>query len=185
MIGLKFRQLWVFYLALLVLSGWTITTAFASLAPNAISPQSAEGAALRGALVTMAPQRWEFFTASPQERQVAVYDNRGSAVVMRLPQTKSTNLFGLSREQRAQGPEIAILSGEIQHWVTCQPGQTRDCLSASSATVSESITNDVRRRSLCGEYVFAIQEPTPFEFRAFDYGNASALKAAKVDVLCN
>ena len=54
-----------------------------------------------------------FFTRSPETDQIDAYrlapDATTGASLLVTPQARPSNLFGLSRTQRAQGPELAIL----------------------------------------------------------------------------
>lgn len=176
----------MFIATVVLLASWTVLTAYESLAPNALSGRGPAAVSLRNALVTIAPQRWEFFTASPQGSQVAVYNAATFDSAMRFPQTKSANAFGLTRTQRAQGPEMAILSAAVRHWDRCEtPGNSRACLESARHAKAQEVVNTVRYPSLCGTYVIAIQRPTPFEFRHFGYGDTAIQKTAEVRVLCS
>ena len=73
--------------------------------------------ALRAELNTVAGQNFAFFTRSPETDQIDAYrldpDGTVGASLLVTPQAKPANLFGLSRTQRAQGPELAILLREV------------------------------------------------------------------------
>lgn len=180
------RSCWIFYGAFGLGIVWLVLAAFESLAPNALSARSIWGVRVHDAIVVISPQRWEFFTAPPQKAQIAAYRRSDLRSALRTPQSKADNAFGLSRVQRAQGPELAILVQGVESWQNCDtPGQSERCLAVSSRLRPQVLTNSARHKSLCGVYVVAVQKPTPFEFRQFDYGDVSIRKTAVMDVSCN
>ncbi|MGV0332599.1 SdpA family antimicrobial peptide system protein [Corynebacterium kroppenstedtii] len=80
---------------------------FFTLPSNVISLR--DGSGLRTTVVDLAPQNWAFFTKSPRELEYIPYSLENNRMELSTPQTKAENLFGFSRDQRAQGTEIGSL----------------------------------------------------------------------------
>ncbi|MCL6577720.1 SdpA family antimicrobial peptide system protein, partial [Kyrpidia sp.] len=55
------------------------------------------------------PQGWGFYSISPREEQISLYDENGNLAVD-WPNASVNNLFGLMRKGRAQGLEVGIVS---------------------------------------------------------------------------
>lgn len=180
------RPPWVFIITLGVLFLWTAVCVLESLAPSALTQHTKAAAAFRGAIVAIAPQRWEFFTASPEKPVLVAYRQDSLDSLMELPQSKAENLFGLSRTQRAQGPELALLAPRIKTWNKCDsPGDPGACLSAARASSAQVVKNDAAHKTLCGTVVLAEVKPVPFAFRAFGYGSSSITQTATLDLRCS
>ncbi len=180
------RRPWVFIIATAVLFLWTALTVVESLAPNALTQHTKAAAAFRGAIVAIAPQRWEFFTASPEKPTLLAYQASSLNSLMQLPQTKATNLFGWSRTQRAQGPELALLAQDVTKWQKCDsPGDPHSCLVAAQSATPQAAANKAAHQSLCGDVVLADVKPTPFAFRMLGYGNTAITQTATLELSCN
>lgn len=169
-----------------VLFAWTTATVLESLTPNVLSDRSQAGVAIRSALITVEPQGWAFLTASAQRPELAAWNTKTLDSDMQFPQTKASNLFGLSRNQRAQGPELATLAQSAKRWLTCtSPATPATCLRAAQRAISEDVINRNRHKTLCGHVIIAEVKPTPFEFRSFGYSNSFIVKTATVTISCN
>jgi antimicrobial peptide system SdpA family protein len=180
------RALWPFVTTILVLMSWTALTIVQSLSPHALSSREPTAVAVRDAVLAIAPQRWEFFTASPKGRQYAAYRTQTGESALSLPQSKAANLFGVARTQRAQGPELAALHQQVSNWTKCaDKSASQRCIQRATKERPQALRNEARRRSLCGDLLLAQEKATPFEFRSFDLPNFRVLQAARVEVSCN
>jgi antimicrobial peptide system SdpA family protein len=180
------RRPLAFILSTVVLVGWTGLTVVASLSPNALSSRDAVPSALRDAVTTVAPQRWEFFTASPRGKQLIALTTDGRESALDLPQSKLSNFAGISRAQRAQGPELAALQQQVTGWVTCADrSDSSGCLNDARTKSALHLANDARRKTLCGPMILAQAKPTPFEFRRFDLPDLRVIRAVRVEISCN
>ncbi|MDQ0540899.1 antimicrobial peptide system SdpA family protein [Curtobacterium flaccumfaciens] len=180
------RPPWVFLITLVVLFLWTAVCVLESLAPSALTQHTKVAAAFRGAIVAIAPQRWEFFTASPEKPVLVAYRQDSLDSLMQLPQSKAENLFGLSRTQRAQGPELALLAPQVKTWVKCDsPGDPGACLSVARESSPQAVKNDAAHQTLCGAVVLAEVKPVPFAFRGFGYESSSITRTATLDLTCS
>lgn len=179
-------SLWPFFACVGLLMGWTGLCVFQSLAPNALSQGGPATTALRDAVLAIAPQRWEFFTKSPQAAQILAYRVGTGESALSLPQSRSSNAFGLSRAQRAQGPELAALHQQVEKWSTCRDkSDSTACLARTKVREPELLRNDAAFRTLCGELVLTQEKPTPFEFRDFGLSEFRVVRAAHVEVRCS
>jgi hypothetical protein len=82
---------------------------------NVLTDKSVSGLELTADFGLPFPQAWAFFTKSPQSPSILAYKNESGNVWIRLdtlPQSEPSNLYGLSRNQRAQPTELAILASE-------------------------------------------------------------------------
>jgi len=59
------------------------------------------------------PQGWGFYSISPREEQVTLYDENGHPA-LDWPNSSLSNVFGLQRKGRAQGLEVGIVTAELQ-----------------------------------------------------------------------
>ncbi|MGX1695281.1 SdpA family antimicrobial peptide system protein [Microbacterium keratanolyticum] len=169
-----------------ILGGWMLLSISNSLAPHALSPRTESQKAFAEAVAVFGPQRWEFFTASPREPKLLAFDPSSHELVTQLPQTRVENAFGISRTQRAYGPELALVADGVEAWDDCGNGEKLQvCLETASTSPSTKIENPARFTTLCGQYLIAEIEPVPFEFRDFEYGDYVATRVANVSVSCN
>jgi antimicrobial peptide system SdpA family protein len=180
------RTLWPFVTTIVVLMSWTTLTIVQSLSPHALTSRDPAAVAVRDAVLGIAPQRWEFFTASPRGRQYVASRTQTGESALSLPQAKATNLFGVSRAQRAQGPELAALHQQVTNWTKCvDKSASEKCMQRAAEEQPQVLRNEARRKTLCGDLLLAQEKATPFEFRGFDLPDFRVLRAARVEVSCN
>ncbi|WP_191267543.1 SdpA family antimicrobial peptide system protein [Nocardiopsis terrae] len=149
-------------LVILALAG----SIFYALPSNTLSFR--DGGTVRTLFARTMPQNWAFFTKPPNDPELVPYTvNEAGAVefASTMPNGRVDNLYGLSRTQRAQGPEIANLANQIEEWTDCG-SLNGDCLSgvASGAPV-QRIENTSPVPTLCGKVVIARTEPVPWTYR--------------------
>lgn len=180
------RALWPFVTAVVLLMSWTTLSIVESLSPHALSSRGPTAVKVREAVLTIAPQRWEFFTASSKGRQYVAYRAQTGESVLSLPQGKAMNMFGVSRAQRARGPELAALHQQVANWKKCvDKSASQKCIRQAAEERPQDLRNGAKRKTLCGDLVLAQEKATPFEFRSFDLPNFRVLQAARVEVSCN
>lgn len=80
-----------------------------------------------------------------------------------LPQSQSSNGFGLTRNQRSQPTELAILASQTE-FTDCANYITR-CLDAGAAAQVQSIKNTTNTQNFCGQFQLAIQIPVKWAYR--------------------
>jgi antimicrobial peptide system SdpA family protein len=91
-------------------------------------------------LKTVIPEGWAFFTRSPREPQLYVYQKKGDNwEKVSFTNGSPKNLFGVSRVARASGLEIGSLleNARPSDWVSCDAHSRKcvdwDCLEAIPA----------------------------------------------------
>nr|WP_246482999.1 SdpA family antimicrobial peptide system protein [Brachybacterium halotolerans] len=119
------------------------------------------------------PQGWAFFTKPPDGDQVLAYRETpdGLRSIMATPQAKPGNMFGLSRAQRAQGPELSQVTDQLRSsdWFTCVEGDTVDdcAIDPDSANSAVRLTDSSPTPTLCGDVVLAQAKPVDWSYREF------------------
>jgi antimicrobial peptide system SdpA family protein len=172
----------------LVLVSAIALSAFLSANSTVLFPrQQGEGDLLRKYLLPLFPQSWPFFTKPPDDSEYTAYSISGRRIsaATNFPNSLPSNVFGFSRSQRAQGPEMANLAMEIEPglWVECLsvPG---DCVGAATETKPVKLRNHSTVASLCGTYVLAETEPIPWSFRHAYDGWRTEIRVVKVELAC-
>ena len=145
--------------------------------------------ASRVAVNTVFPESWQFFTRDPTTASLVIYDvdeaTKGNLVVEgTLPQTSASNSFGISRNQRSQDTEKAVLANEATSWVECGGMKAAECLKVASSTSSELVDAAERTKHFCGDLVIAEQTPVPFAFRNSTDERVQILKATRIETRC-
>lgn len=148
-----------------------LATIYGSLPSNVLSDTGIKSAA-RFFSVDLAPQGWAFFTRDPSEADLLYYDAASLEPLWITPQGRAENGFGVSRTQRAQGPEAAELlqSLGIDDWHECDAGaKVVDCVLAGESDLRDRIqvTNNTPVKTLCGNVLFVQADPVPWSYREF------------------
>lgn len=178
---MKSQRRWGFLTSLAILVPSFLLSLYAGWPSNVLNPSGSDS--IRKHIAMTVPQGWAFFTKPPDDPELGVYEARSGQSLLATPQTKAENLFGLSRIQRAQGPELASLSAQVTRWEACVGGAIT-CLKAISDERPESVTNEGFIRTVCGRVVLTSERPVPWAYRAF--GLSSRIdQGAYVDVDCS
>ncbi|WP_211235393.1 SdpA family antimicrobial peptide system protein [Leifsonia aquatica] len=157
-------------------------SAYAGWPSNVLNPEGRDK--VREYVAMTVPQGWAFFTKSPEESEIGVYDARTGETLLVTPQTRVENAFGLSRNQRAQGPELALIASQITDWHEC-PMDREICFSEASGAETQSVENDAFVRTICGAAFVTGEKPTPWAYRDFDGVQRSQIQQiARVHVSC-
>ncbi|WP_017587667.1 SdpA family antimicrobial peptide system protein [Nocardiopsis ganjiahuensis] len=149
-------------LVILVLAG----SIFYALPSNTLSVR--DGGTVRTLFARTMPQNWAFFTKPPNDPELVPYTADGDGSVdfaSTMPNGSAENLYGLTRTQRAQGPEIANMANRIEEWTDCG-SLNGDCLSeVASGTPVQWVENTSPVPTLCGKVIIARTEPVPWPYR--------------------
>ena len=158
-------------------------TVFASWPANVIAEQRPQG--FQADVRLTLPQTWAFFTRSPEVSSVVPYrqdvDGKWQRVDT-LPQSSPANLLGLSRNQRAQGTELALITGQVRKLRPCADYLSR-CLSRQSNAV-EQIENPDSHPFFCGRMRLVLQEPVKWSFRNETPEGIRAISFVDVELTC-
>ncbi|MFF7636960.1 SdpA family antimicrobial peptide system protein [Kitasatospora sp. NPDC008050] len=177
------RRLALFATSSAVLFSFLVLSVFYTLPSNALSSRHSKGA--RTLFNTLAPQDWAFFTRNPETVQLGVYafDGTSARSLMRTPQGNPSNFFGLSREQRAQGPEIGYVNAETNDWTDCA-GLLDSCLHSASGTPAQRVRNTSPIPTVCGDAYLTEEKTVPWEYRNLVAYRKRVVKIAHLDVTC-
>jgi len=158
-----------------------LTTVIAAFPANVLKTANSETLTV---VSSVAPQGWAFFTKDPQDVELVAYRPAASGLesLQATPQSRVENAWGISRTQRAQGPELAALSNELT-WTECVSGElTTDCV--DEAAEFQRIVSPVPHPSLCGSVVIVQEKPVAWSFRDLVDGSHTAERIAYVSVEC-
>lgn len=149
--------------------------------------QGGEGDPIRRHILPIFPQSWPFFTKPPNDPEYVAYalsEGRLSKATD-FPNSRVDNAFGLSRDQRAQGPEIANVVNSVpgDAWIDCISADG-DCVLAANEGKKIHLVNNSTFPTLCGTYVFAETEPVAWDFRAEYTGWRLDIRTIKVELDC-
>lgn len=177
--------MWYFTAAMSVLLGWIGSSVYFVLPPNVLSDESQSYKDVRAAFNTVSPQGWGFFTNPPQNDEIAAYDVTSHDSLLMTPQGRIENVFGISRAQRAQGPELALLTAAVTTWTECDLASSRDeCLTSASNLSPQPVAIDIVYQTLCGPILITTESFTAFEYRDFDLPEHSINDYAFLEVKC-
>lgn len=164
-----------------------LVTIYSSLPSNVLSDTGIKSAA-RFFSVDLAPQGWAFFTRDPSEADLLYYDADSLEPVWITPQGRPENVFGVSRTQRAQGPEAAALIEHlgVDDWQECATGaDLATCVSTIEvASASIQVENEAPVRTLCGDVLFVQADPVPWSYRDFYDARHLPRYIAPVEIAC-
>jgi len=142
----------------------------------------------RADIMSVAPQGWSFFTKSPRDPQIEpfVVDGDDLRSVAGFPNTRAENLFGLSREGRSQGIEVALIMTSLPDadWVECDSPALESCSSDLARSTSHAVDNAVPSPSLCGEVVLVESTPVSWAYRDHTRLERAAVRGLRTDVSC-
>lgn len=138
------------------------------------------GRATKANLQVTMPQGWAFFTRSPEDPSLVPYE-RGKRVDT-LPQSSAVNLLGLSRNQRAQGTELALIANQVPKFTACDD-YLSVCLSQPAGT-TYNFQNPTRTPFFCGTMRVVLQTPVKWSFRTQTPETVRVTKYADVDLSC-
>ncbi|MFD5479969.1 SdpA family antimicrobial peptide system protein [Streptomyces hawaiiensis] len=141
---------------------------------------------VRHSIANMAPQGWAFFTKSPRDPEMVPYQKTPGAwkPLSLTPHSSPRNAFGLNRESRAQGVEIALLLS------AAQKGDWRDCASSRQQCLDDfgaparRIENRSPDPTLCGTVGLLQEKPTPWAWRDLIPESHSPERVMVLEVTC-
>ncbi|OZC43795.1 MULTISPECIES: SdpA family antimicrobial peptide system protein [Nocardiaceae] len=142
---------------------------------------------VRTAFNALDPQDWAFFTRDPEGTQVGAYTVDSADAVyslMKTPQGAVTNLYGLSRTQRAQGPELGFLNAAVRTWLPCDD-PTATCIVTAAESVPDEVTSNSPIPTVCGDVVLTEEHTTPWSFRRLTDEYRKVTATAHLNVQCS
>lgn len=174
----------MFVLTLAGLCALLLVSVGLSWPTNVLSDQSREVESTRVELTLPLPQGWAFFTRSPQEPSLVLYKQDSSGQWERaddLPQSQAKNLFGWSRNQRAQSTELAVIAQKVQ-FGSCDDYLT-ECLSSPGQGASR-VDNTTNTHHFCGNFRIVVQYPVKWLYRHETPEDTRVSQFADVELVC-
>ncbi|WP_329568972.1 SdpA family antimicrobial peptide system protein [Kitasatospora sp. NBC_01266] len=173
-----------FRAAIAVVLTFLLLTVFFSMPGNVLTSSWMGG--LKSAFTITAPQGWAFFTKDPESVELYAYRStpQGYQSRMRTPQVEPANLFGLSREQRAQGPEMAALARSATTWQPCTDNDFSQCMRKAFAQPAQEVANQSATPTVCGDIALVEEKPTPWAYRHFTSDISQVQDSAHIHVTC-
>lgn len=145
---------------------------------------------VRAELNVIAGQNFAFFTRSPESDQVVAYrinnDDTVGESLMVTPQNRAGNLLGLSRTQRAQGPEMALLFNAVPNdaWRDCTELDRPACLEYVRHQPTRFMRNGSRVPTLCGRVALTVESTTTWAYRQLTEAKYTIQRIAVANVDC-
>ncbi|MFD4245815.1 SdpA family antimicrobial peptide system protein [Streptomyces sp. NPDC058525] len=137
-------------------------------------------------VVNVAPQGWAFFTKSPRDPEVTPYEQTSSGWrgISLTPHASPHNAFGLNRESRAQGVEIAMLLSAAQKsdWRDCT--DSREACLSNAGPAARTVDNGSPDPTLCGTVGLLQERPTPYAWRDLVPESHSTERVMVLEVTC-
>jgi len=145
---------------------------------------------VRVELNRLAGQNFAFFTRPPQSEQYGVYRLGSDGAVLEslsvTPQSRAANLLGLSRTQRAQGPEVANLMRALPQdaWVDCSGLDFGPCIDRAGKQPLARLANKSPIRTVCGPVALTIERITKWAYRHLSDKQYTVDRAVSATVDC-
>ncbi|MFH9619354.1 SdpA family antimicrobial peptide system protein [Streptomyces pratensis] len=185
---------------LALLCAWSTAGVYAAEASLPSSPLGLSGQN-REAVRSVLPEGWAFFTASPREDDVLLWERpagerspEGRWTGGFTAQASAGEFFGARRLQRAKKAEAgALMSGALERgarWLTCPApaaplplrDTVRDC--ADAATGAVRVANASAHPRVCGTVLFSRQEPLPWTWARHGVDEGMPVRILPVEVTC-
>lgn len=141
----------------------------------------------RPAISGVIPQGWSFFTRDPQLASLVIYTIDPGERIARagtLPQARPENLGGLSRNQRSQDTEKALIASSITEWSECDGRKLEECAAEALRLPAEVVVLDATNPHFCGEHLLVLQAVVPFAFRHATSAEIQVEQMVLVDIAC-
>jgi antimicrobial peptide system SdpA family protein len=176
------------YASLLAASG---LSSFAATLPSNIVWERTQLTKVRSEFNMVAGQNFAFFTRSPETNQIDAYrlqpDGAFGASLLVTPQGRVANLFGLSRTQRAQGPELANLVRAVpaDAWADCGDLDRTTCLGGALDRPKVLLRNTSPVHTVCGQVALTVESTTKWAYRRLTETRYTIERIAPASVDCN
>ena len=161
------------------IAAWCVVAAFllAAHAPRSpISPPKR----VRVWTATVLPEFWGFFTRSPSEEKIFLYEERNLELEHVNPADVGNPLLGIARKRRWYAVELGMLFARIPEdaWTKCKG------LEACDLSDAVTVESPLQRPNICGTHVFEKRKLAPWSWARQQPGLKLSGQAAKVNVQC-
>jgi sporulation delaying protein A len=177
----------IVYAAMLTVAG---ISSMAATLPSNIVWERTQLPAVRVELNMIAEQNFAFFTRSPETEQIDVYrlqrDGSVGASLLVTPQARSANLLGLSRNQRAQGPELANLLRAVPAnvWADCAELDRTTCIDGVVRRPKALLRNNSPVPTVCGQVALTVESTTKWAYRRLTETRHTIERIAPASIDC-
>ena len=167
----------------LVFAAMACISLLSALPTTAVTPDAVNR--VRPSVQQVMPQGWAFFTRSMNQPDVSAYSGD---LDHQITTTNSDyrNALGISREQRADGPELADLARAVPDaaWVDCAAyvADIRGC--AANRHNAVPLSNAVGHPSTCGSVALVKSAPVPWAWAAEHSRGRRVSQIAWIEVHC-
>jgi antimicrobial peptide system SdpA family protein len=152
--------------------------------PSNLLFSNSEYLGVRSVVNGIVSENFAFFTRSPQSEQLDAYQTNSLISLLTTPQSKSSNLMGISRNQRAQGPEFAMLIKQVgASWLTCAD-RSWGCVIQAREGIPIQLRNISPTPTICGNVILTIEKIVKWAYRDSVDGSYVILRTAHADVSC-
>lgn len=136
-------------------------------------------------MLQMMPQGWGFFSKSPRDETLFVYEIANSTEI-HWPHNQASNLFGLKRTGRSQGVELGMVTAALDEndWIQCEQG-LKNCSIKKLKNESIQVQNPTPEPLVCGEYILEQRSPIPWAWVNYTDEDTYPTKIVKVNVQCS
>lgn len=115
----------------------------------------------------LVPQGWAFFTRSPREAQILLYEITSEGKLRKFPHKHSSyrNLFGINRKSSKLLTEIQGIKSKIPDSLFNNTKWNYQSSSTDLTSITNqlySIRNEVYSPIMCGKYALFFQKPIPW-----------------------
>lgn len=162
------------FFAFMTLSGWIVVC-------SAIMIFSMRGSPLRlphktfQNLMAVLPEGWAFFTRSPREEKLYIYEKHGNhKKPVDMIASRSTYLFGWNREMRRRGREIGSLVDQLATRPLTECQTTLESCIKNIKTSKVLVVNKSVYPHFCGSFIIVFKRQVPWAW--------AKLKKAKMPV---
>ena len=135
---------------------------------------------------SLVPQGWAFFTRSPREAQISVYQIATDGSLTPLNHHHHQNYLGLNRDATRLISELGVVKSNLADslWVNTTWNYQSE-LYGSLPETTVTVTNPVKNAQLCGELLVVLQPPVPWAWsKSIDQIKMPA-KAIRLNILCS
>ena len=134
------------------------------------------------------PQGWAFFTRSPREAQIILYEMQKDGNITKYPQKHSSykNLFGLDRKASKVIAEIQGLKLKLHDSLFINSKWRFQIVHGGEFPQKiEEIQNEIHDPILCGEYLLVFQKPVPWAWSRSIKTIEMPAKIIRLKILCD
>lgn len=179
----KYSYSFVFLLGLMWMGVFIITVFFTSIQFNPIQNKLDS----KRIVYSVVPQGWAFFTRSPREAQVLLYEIKDNKLIkLNHLHSSINNLIGLNRRSSVYMSEIQLARAELSNNLFSNTkwnyqNNALGYIPEKTYTVKNKVNNPL----LCGEYLLVLQQPIPWAWSSHIKTMEMPAKIIRIKLECD